>query len=102
VSEVCQLSFHVTEIFLWLYPLITLLNFSVGQDIVDGIATVYGLDGAGIESRWRRDFTHPYRLALGPTQPPVHWVPGLLPGGKCGRVAVLITFPNLSPTLKED
>ena len=41
-----------------------------------GIATRYGLDGPGIESRWGRDFPHPSRPTLGPTQQPVQWVPG--------------------------
>jgi hypothetical protein len=31
----------------------------VGRDSSVGIATRYGLDGAGIESRWGRDFQHP-------------------------------------------
>jgi hypothetical protein len=40
----------------------------------------YGLDGPGIKSTWGRDFPHPSR----PTQPPIHSVPILFPGGKTG------------------
>ena len=38
------------------------------------IATCYGLDGPGIESRWGEDVfssRHPSREVMGPTQPPV-------------------------------
>ena len=51
-----------------------------GHDSSVGIATRYGLDGPGIESRSGRDFPHPSRPALGPTQPPIQWVPGLSRG----------------------
>ena len=47
-----------------------------GRDSSVGIATRSGLDGPGIEFRWERDFPHRSRPALGPTQPPVQWVPG--------------------------
>jgi hypothetical protein len=44
------------------------------------IATVYGLDGPGIDSRWGRDVPHLSRLTLGPNLPPVQLVPGLSRG----------------------
>ena len=45
----------------------------MGRDSAVGIATRYGLDGPGIESRWGQDFSNPFRPALVPTQPPVQW-----------------------------
>ena len=53
-----------------------------GQDSSVGITTRYGLDGPGIESRWGRDFPHPTRTALVPTQPPMQWIPRLSWGVK--------------------
>ena len=56
---------------------IPLLDFQ-GSSV--DVATRYGLDGPGIESRWRRDFPYPSRAALGRTQPPMQWVPSLSRG----------------------
>jgi hypothetical protein len=51
-----------------------------GPGSVVGIATGYGLGGPGIKPQWEQDFLHLSRLALGTTQPPVQWVPGLSRG----------------------
>jgi hypothetical protein len=57
---------------------LTVLKGGPGSSV--GIATGYGLDGSGIESRWGRNFSHLSRPALGPTQLPVQRVPVLSRG----------------------
>jgi len=60
---------------------INVFRCSVGRDSSVGIATGYGLDGPGIESRWRRDFPHlsssllyiGYRIFPGGKERPGHY-----------------------------
>ena len=52
----------------------------MGRDSSVGIATRYGLDDPGTETRRGRDFQQPSRPALRPTQPPIQWIPGLSRG----------------------
>jgi hypothetical protein len=49
-----------------------------------GIATRYWLGSLGIHSRWGRDFPHPSRPALRPTQPLIQWISGLSRGKAAG------------------
>jgi hypothetical protein len=57
----------------------------VGRDRVVGTAIRYGVDSLGIEYRRGRDFPHPSRPTLEPTEPPVQWAPCLFPGGKAAE-----------------
>jgi len=54
-------------------------NLKWGPGISVGIATDYGLDGPGSNPGGDEVFRPP-KPALGPTQPPVKWVPGLSRG----------------------
>jgi len=65
-----------------------------------GIATDYMLEGPGIESRWGEIF-RPSRLALGPTQPPVQWVPDLS-GGKVRPWPVADHSPSSNAAVMEE
>jgi hypothetical protein len=49
----------------------------LGRDSSVGKVTGYRLDGTGIESWWGRYFPHLSRPVLGPSQPPLQWIPGL-------------------------
>jgi hypothetical protein len=69
----------------------------MGPSSVVGIETGYGLDGPAIESWWLRDFPHLSTPTLGPTLPPVQWVPGLSLGVKNGRSVTLIPHTPLVP-----
>jgi hypothetical protein len=67
------------------------------------IVSDYGLDDRAIEVRYPAGarispLTSVSKPALGPTQPPVQWVPGVLsPGLKRGRGVTLTTHPHLLP-----
>jgi hypothetical protein len=83
VNHVERLSKQAIVLILWhIRPLCK------GRDSSVGIATRYGLDGPGIESRWGRDFPQPSRPALGPTQLPIQWVPGLSRGVKWPELGI--------------
>jgi len=52
-----------------------LMNHTVRLDSSMGLATTYGLDGPGIETRYGRDFSHLSVPALWHNEPPIQWIP---------------------------
>ena len=56
-----------------------LVRYYCGRGSSVGIATDYGLDGLGSNPGGGEIF-RPFKLALGPTQRPVKWAPGLSQG----------------------
>jgi hypothetical protein len=81
VTSKCFINFHGKQVnsnFLIMMGYILIFPLGPGGSV--GIATDYGLDGPGIESRWGRDFPHLSRPALGLSQPSLQWVPGLPQG----------------------
>jgi hypothetical protein len=70
-----------------------LLSCGPGSSV--GIATDYGLDGPGIESRWGRDFS-PVQTGPGAHPASCTMGTGSFPGVKCGRSVLLTTPPLLT------
>jgi hypothetical protein len=68
-------------------------RISCGPGNVVGIATGYGLDGPGIESRWGRDFPHLSRPAPGPHPASCTMGTGSFPGVKSDRGVTLTPHP---------
>jgi hypothetical protein len=56
--------------------------YRVGQDSSVGIATRYGLDGPGIESRWGARFSVSVQTVAGAHTAPPYNVYRIFPGGK--------------------
>jgi hypothetical protein len=71
------------------------------MDSVVGIETFYEMKVPRIEFRWEWDFPRQAGQAgqagqaVGITQPPVQWVPGLFRDGKAART--WLRHPNLEP-----
>jgi hypothetical protein len=75
-------------------------SFVTSRDSVVSIATRYGLEGPGIESRWGEIFrTYPDRLR----GPPRLLYNGyrVFPGGIGGRDVMLTTHPLVVPRLRK-
>jgi len=65
-----------------------------------GIATDYGLDGPGSNPGGDKTF-RPSGPALGPTQPPVKWVPGLSRGWSVAGACCWPLTPSSAAIMEE-
>ena len=95
-TNFCISKSSFTDIFAWL-PL-----FHVDRRNSVGIATGYGLDGLGIESRWGRDFSTPVQTCPGAHPASCTIGTGSLPGVKSGRGVTLTPHPLLVPLVMKE
>ena len=72
----------------------------VGRNSSVGVAIRYRIYGPGIETRWGREFRHPYKPALGPHPASYTMGTGAFPGVKRPRCGADHT-PHLVPRLKK-
>jgi hypothetical protein len=76
------------------------MNF-LCRDSSVGIATRYGLDGPGIESRWGARFSAPVQVGLGAHPASYTMGTGSFPGYS-GQGVALTTHPHLEPRLRKE
>jgi hypothetical protein len=90
--------------FMFLLIFLAIIGDSKSQGSSVSIVSDYGLDDWGsIPERGMRIFSlaSASRPALGPTQPPLQWVPRVLsPGVKRSRGVMLTIHPHLVPRLR--
>ena len=67
-----------------------------------GIATGYGLDGPGIESRWGARFSAPVQTGPGAHPASCTMATGSFPGVKSGRGVTLTPHPLLVPLVMKE
>ena len=80
------------------FTLVILAVYGPGSSV--GIATDYGLDGPG-SNLGGDEISRPSRPALGPTQPPVQWVPSLSRGKLQPERAVDHSPPSSAAVMEE-
>jgi hypothetical protein len=101
-SRTLCLSYYMTALTPSCCNLCDLPTFQESQGSSGSIVSDYGPDDRVRSPTGAEDFflAPASRTALGPTQPPIQWLPGVLyPGVKRGRGVMLTTHPHLVPRL---